>query len=347
MLVPDRCRDQTECGGEIVLLKHQSQLPSFFFWTCAQEGKKPGLRPLALWRLTQQAGCRVPMEQYRHLIQDAVLEPQVRRFVLYNSKPFRLAFAVVFYISMWANLYSTSQLFSLGTHWAVVAFVSLSAAAATVALILVFAWSERKVSVNTDTRMAVVNEALMRHNLLLGLTDAVDSCQNVLQIWVVYFNLDRCLQCLRELIQDLRSNEEPDLRRRLSQFSVVVNTELSIPGGGADGGQDPLEEEAPLLPREPGRRQSSLTHTQLHQLLPEGPPEATAQQLLTIFSGFYIRLLVTGQLPLVPATRHAEQIGTPCLCQFIEASALVPGGCCAGPGDPSSFWEALAFESNR
>lgn len=38
---------------------------------------------------------QVPAEQYRSLAESALLEPQVRRYIIYNSRPMRLAFAVV------------------------------------------------------------------------------------------------------------------------------------------------------------------------------------------------------------------------------------------------------------
>lgn len=47
-----------------------------------------------------------------------------------------------------------------------------------------------------------------------------------------------------------------------------------------------------------------------------------AQQLLVIFSGCYVRLLVTGQLPRALAGGHLEHSSVPCLCQFIETTAL-------------------------
>lgn len=39
--------------------------------------------------------AQVPAEQYRNLAESALLEPQVRRYIIYNSRPMRLAFAVV------------------------------------------------------------------------------------------------------------------------------------------------------------------------------------------------------------------------------------------------------------
>jgi hypothetical protein len=39
--------------------------------------------------------AQVPADQYRSLAESALLEPQVRRYIIYNSRPVRLAFAVV------------------------------------------------------------------------------------------------------------------------------------------------------------------------------------------------------------------------------------------------------------
>lgn len=47
-----------------------------------------------------------------------------------------------------------------------------------------------------------------------------------------------------------------------------------------------------------------------------------AQQLLVIFSGCYVRLLVTGRLPRAGAGGHVEHSSVPCLCQFIQTMVL-------------------------
>lgn len=52
-----------------------------------------------------------------------------------------------------------------------------------------------------------------------------------------------------------------------------------------------------------------------------------AQQLLAVFGGYYIRLLVTSQLPQAVGTRHTDSAGIPCPCQLIEAHILGTGCC--------------------
>ena len=52
-----------------------------------------------------------------------------------------------------------------------------------------------------------------------------------------------------------------------------------------------------------------------------------AQQLLAVFGGYYIRLLVTSQLPQAVGTRHTDSPRIPCPCQLIEAHILGTGCC--------------------
>ncbi|KAM9081996.1 transmembrane protein 268 isoform 3-T5 [Megaptera novaeangliae] len=247
---------------------------------------------LQTWGIQQ-----VPAEQYRSLAESALLEPQVRRYIIYNSRPMRLAFAVVFYVVVWANIYSTSQMFTLGNHWVGVLLVTLAAMSLTLTLVLIFERHQRKANANTDLRLAAANGALLRHRVLLGVTDTVEGCQSV--------------------IQSL-------LRSRLSQLCVVMETGVSPT---VAEGPENLLEEAPLLPSSPRPTERPLMQTELCQLIPEAEPEEMAQQLLAVFGGYYIRLLVTSQLPQALGTRHTDSPRIPCPCQLIEAHILGTGCC--------------------
>ncbi|XP_024618036.1 transmembrane protein 268 isoform X2 [Neophocaena asiaeorientalis asiaeorientalis] len=208
----------------------------------------------------QTWGIQVPAEQYRSLAESALLEPQVRRYIIYNSRPMRLAFAVVFYVVVWANIYSTSQMFALGNHWVGVLLVTLAAMSLTLTLVLIFERHQRKSL----------------------------------------------------------------LRSRLSQLCVVMETGVSPT---AAEGPENLLEEAPLLPSSPRPSERPLMQTELRQLIPEAEPEEMAQQLLAVFGGYYIRLLVTSQLPQALGTRHTDSPRIPCPCQLIEAHILGTGCC--------------------
>ncbi|XP_060237178.1 transmembrane protein 268 isoform X1 [Meriones unguiculatus] len=270
----------------------------------------------------QAWGIQVPAEQYRNLAESALLEPQVRRYIIYNSRPMRLAFAVVFYVVVWANIYSTSQMFTLGNQWAGVLLATLAAISLTLTLVLVFERQQRKANTNTDLRLVAANGALLRHRVLLGVTDAVEGCQSVIQLWFVYFDLENCVQFLSNHVQEMKRSQESLLRSRLSQLCVVMETGVSPV---VEGPED--LEHAPLLPSTPGPQERPLTQTELYQLVPEAEPEEMARQLLAVFAGYYTRLLVTSQLPQPMGTRHMDSACVPCPCQLIETHILGTGCC--------------------
>uniref|UniRef100_A0A673U995 Transmembrane protein 268 n=1 Tax=Suricata suricatta TaxID=37032 RepID=A0A673U995_SURSU len=274
---------------------------------------------LLTWGIQQ-----VPADQYRSLAESALLEPQVRRYIIYNSRPMRLAFAVVFYVVVWANIYSTSQMFALGNHWVGVLLVTLAAMSLTLTLVLIFERHQRKANTNTDLRLAAANGALLRHRVLLGVTDAVEGCQSVIQLWFVYFDLENCVQFLSDHLQEMKTSQESLLRSRLSQLCVVMETGVSPE---TTEGPEDLLEEAPLLPGDPQPGERPPLQTEIRQLVPEAEPEEMAQQLLAVFGGYYIRLLVTSQLPQAVGTRHTDSPRIPCPCQLIEAHIL-SSGCC-------------------
>ncbi|XP_073907275.1 transmembrane protein 268 [Castor canadensis] len=270
----------------------------------------------------QAWGLQVPADQYRSLAESALLEPQVRRYIIYNSRPVRLAFAVVFYVVVWANIYSTSQLFALGSHWAGVLLVTLAAVSLTLTLVLVFERHQRKANTNTDLRLAAANGALLRHRVLLGLTDTMEGCQSVIQLWFVYFDLENCVQFLSDCVQEMKTSQESLLRSRLSQLCVVMETGVSPLVEGPEDMED-----TPLLPSSPDPQERPLMQTELYQLIPEAEPEEMAWQLLAVFGGYYTRLLVTSQLPQAVETRHMDSARLPCPCQLIEAHILGTGCC--------------------
>ncbi|XP_052571285.1 transmembrane protein 268 isoform X2 [Peromyscus californicus insignis] len=220
----------------------------------------------------QAWGIQVPAEQYRNLAESALLEPQVRRYIIYNSRPMRLAFAVA--------------------------------------------------NTNTDLRLVAVNGALLRHRVLLGVTDTVEGCQSVIQLWFVYFDLENCVQFLSDHVQEMKRSQESLLRSRLSQLCVVMETGVSPVVEGPEDLED-----APLLPSTPGPQERPLMQTELYQLVPEAEPEEMARQLLAVFGGYYTRLLVTSQLPQAMGTRHTDSARVPCPCQLIEAHILGTGCC--------------------
>ncbi|NXO05732.1 TM268 protein, partial [Oriolus oriolus] len=126
---------------------------------------------------------------------------------LYSSRGFQIAMAVVFYISLWTNLYSTLRLSSLGRYWGAGVLVTLVALAVTVLVILVIDRHQRKLNVNTDVRLAAVNEIFIKHSVILGITDILDGLHNILQLWFVRFSPERCLQALAAHITHLQGTQ--------------------------------------------------------------------------------------------------------------------------------------------
>ncbi|XP_063265300.1 transmembrane protein 268 isoform X3 [Prinia subflava] len=224
----------------------------------------------------------------------------------------------VFYISLWTNLYCTLQLCSLGHSWGTGVLVTLVALALTVLVILVIDCHQRKLNVNTDVRLAAVNEIFIKHSIILGITDVLDGPHNILQLWFVHFSPERCLQALTAHITHLQGTQA-GLRHRLNKLCVVMDVAVQ-PELGME--EEAPREESPLLSSGGTLNKDAVTCSELLHLIPEGPPEAVAQQLLVIFSGCYVRLLVTGRLPGAGAGGHLGHSSVPCPCQFIQSTLL-------------------------
>ncbi|XP_065593688.1 transmembrane protein 268 isoform X1 [Cyrtonyx montezumae] len=279
----------------------------------------------------QSLGVQAAAGEWRQLIEEAVLKPEVRRYLFYNSRASQIAIAVIFYMSLWINIYTTVQLCSFGQYWEASVLVTLAAVAVTVVMILVIDRRQRKINMNTDVRLAAVNEFFIKHSLILGITDVLDGPHSILQLWFVHFSPEHCLRSLSAHIAELRQEQELGWRHRLDQLCVV--TEVAVPAA-----EETSCEESPLLSgRESFRKEPVMCNELLH-LIPEGPPEVMAQQLLVIFSACYVRLLVSGRLPRPTATGHMEGSSVPCPCQFIQASALSTGSCWL----PGRGWQGTA-----
>ncbi|XP_063030747.1 transmembrane protein 268 isoform X1 [Melospiza melodia melodia] len=266
----------------------------------------------------QSLGIQVPMDPWRRLIQEGVLSPRVRQYLFYSSRGCQIAMAMVFYISLWTNLYSTLQLCSLGHSWGAGVLVTLVALALTVLVILVIDGHHRKLNVNTDVRLAAVNEIFIKYSIILGITDVLDGPHNILQLCFVHFSPQPCLQALAAHITHLQGTQA-GLRHRLNKLWVVMDV-AAQPELGVE--EEAPCEESPLLSRGVTLNKDPVTCSELLHLIPEGPPQAMAQQLLVLFSACYVRLLVTGRLPRASPGGHLGHSSIPCLCQFIQSTLL-------------------------
>ncbi|XP_015734322.1 transmembrane protein 268 isoform X4 [Coturnix japonica] len=168
----------------------------------------------------QSLGVQVEAGEWRRLIEEAVLKPEVRRYLFYNSRAFQIAIAVIFYMSLWTNIYTTVQLCSFGHYWEASVLVTLVAVAVTVVVILIIDHRQRKINMNTDVRLAAVNEFFIKHSLILGITDDLDGPRSILQLWFVHFSPERCLQSLSAHIMELRQAQEVMAQQLLVIFSA-------------------------------------------------------------------------------------------------------------------------------
>lgn len=264
-------------------------------------------------------GIQITTDQWRNLVHSAVLEPEVRKYMFYNSRAFGIAVTVVCYVTFWINLYSTLQIYALGHSWKISILVTLAALVAALIIRFIIHQQQGKMNVNTDMRLVAANELFMKHKLLVGVTDKLEQLHSIPQLWFVHFNVDPCLQSLEESIIEMKRNQETVLRHNLDELCIV--TETAVFPAQEEKVESSLEE-SPLLPNSRNKSRSALTCRELLQLIPDGAPKVMALQLLTIYSGYYVRLLVSGQLLEVPARRHVMLNHIPCLCQFIELTAL-------------------------
>uniref|UniRef100_A0A8B9D3P5 Transmembrane protein 268 n=1 Tax=Anser brachyrhynchus TaxID=132585 RepID=A0A8B9D3P5_9AVES len=214
-------------------------------------------------------GVQVAADEWRRLIQEAVLKPEVRRYMFYNSRAFQIAIAVVFYMSLWTNIYSTVQLCSFGRYWEASVLVTLAAVAITVVVILVLDRRQRKINMNTDVRLAAVNEFFIKHSLILGITDVLNGPHSILQLWFVHFSPERCLRSLSAHLAELRRTRESGLRHSLDQLCVVMEAAVQ-PEPAAE---EASCEESPLLSNGVNFKKEPVMCNQLLRLIPEGPPE--------------------------------------------------------------------------
>ncbi|XP_063172167.1 transmembrane protein 268 [Candoia aspera] len=265
-------------------------------------------------------GLEVTADQWETLIQQAVLEPKMRTYISYNSRVTRIAIAAFVYVTLWINLYSILHIFSVGQSWKVSILVSLVALVAVAIILVIIHHYQRKMNVNTDMRLMAANEAFMKSGFLVGLTDFSDKNCAVPQLCFVHFNVAPCLQSLTDSLATLKRSQASALKRNLDHICIVVETDI-LPSW-ENQPRDPLEESALLPERRKGGSKNSLTRREFLQLVSDGAPETIAQQLLTIFSSYYVRLLVSGQLPKLPAGQHKTLGHEPCLCQFVETTLL-------------------------
>uniref|UniRef100_A0ABM5F5D3 Transmembrane protein 268 isoform X1 n=1 Tax=Pogona vitticeps TaxID=103695 RepID=A0ABM5F5D3_9SAUR len=286
----------------------------------AHETSFPSTLNTNLWaERLKKLGIQVTPDQWKNLIQGTVLQPEVKQYLFYNSRGFRITIAVVLYVTLWINLYSTLMVFSVGPSWEVSIVATVVALVVALAVQLIVYRHQHKWNANTDMRLSAANEVFMKQDFLVGLTDLPHKLHSIPQLWFVHFAVGPCLRSLEDTVAKMERLQRTALKSKQDEICIVL--EMAVAPSLGRKLPSALEE-SPLLPERTKSNQGALTCRETLRLLPDGPPEEMAMHLLTVFASYYIRLLVLGQLPKVPARRHADLGHIPCLCQFIETRVL-------------------------
>ncbi|XP_041068974.1 transmembrane protein 268 isoform X1 [Carcharodon carcharias] len=276
-------------------------------------------------------GVQVPPEDYELPIQVSLMNTEVRRYMYFSSTGFMMLLAPVFYLAAWCCLFSTFHLY-LGQYvksfyWAFCLLISVVAILLTTVLLLLLHRHHQKINVNTDMRLIWANENLMKHNILVGVLDATKYCMSMLHLCFMYFDVKECEGRLTSLLEErhqTRSGLQCLLNQKLGHLCIVIETNQVSPLNNMQA----QSEETPLLSgdnedsRSNGNQQTQHVFNTLTCLVPKGTAQEIAYQLLVTYSGLYVKLLATQQLPCIRSSIHAKDANVPCLCQYIETSIL-------------------------
>ncbi|XP_072344418.1 transmembrane protein 268-like isoform X2 [Scyliorhinus torazame] len=273
-------------------------------------------------RRLEGMGLQLPSGDYRNQIESSLMDSEVRRYIFFNSRAFRLVLVVIFYLTAWGNIYSIFHRLSLNMPIFYL-LVSLGATVATTIMILLLDRHTKKVNINTDMRLAAVNEMLMNHNLLVGVTDTMEGFRSVLQLFFIYFDLEKCKGLLTSLLEQRKMDIsfQSELQKQLNHLYTIPGRNVTL-DKEVQSQVVVTSKERPLLSNNSQNHKSKVTFSEVIDFVPQGTSEEVAHQLLITYSGVYVRLLVTGQLPPSPVVHHADQIPAPCLCQFIQNRVL-------------------------
>ncbi|XP_029701316.1 transmembrane protein 268 isoform X2 [Takifugu rubripes] len=273
-------------------------------------------------------GFQIPATDMEEPLTAALDAPAVRRYMVFNSSVFHFILAPVLYVVLWCALFSTLHLYMGATdYWVLCLCVSLVSIFITTAIIFILHHSNNDINMNLDVRLIQVNERLVKHKLLVGVADALETCTGNTQLCFVYWDMSRCLRTLTDAVEEHSSDVQNKLKRKMAHLILVSE-------GNAEAHVEPgWEEHRPLLRAEGEagcRRPTGLGETPTNaSLLPEAslPAQTKACQLLMTYSSVYVKLLVSRRLSgpshhrLRPVRNHCTTAPF-CLCQYIKKKIL-------------------------
>ncbi|KAF5898092.1 transmembrane protein C9orf91-like isoform X1, partial [Clarias magur] len=226
----------------------------------------------------EHEGFQIPVEDFETPLRTALEPPSIRRYLFFNSSLFHFIMAPIVYVVLWCAFYSSLHLYlneRVMNFWVLCLCVSLIVSVITIAIILVFHYSNKEINVNTDVRLVKVNERLIGHGLLLGIADWVERCTGRMQLCCVFWELGPCQQTLTETLAelDLVGDEiKKKLKKRMSHLTVVA--EVPPPESDAEEPTEEPHEEHPLLGgaaerRAPPEKRQEVVLTETFNLLPD------------------------------------------------------------------------------
>ncbi|XP_043534186.1 transmembrane protein 268 isoform X1 [Chiloscyllium plagiosum] len=280
-------------------------------------------------------GVQVPPEDYELPIRASLMSTEVRRYMYFSSTGFMMLLAPVFYLAVWCCLFSTFHLYLdqyvKSFFWAFCLLISTISVLLTTILLLLLHRHNQKINVNTDMRLIWANENLVKHNILVGVLDVTKHCTSMLHLCFVYFDVKECERRLASLLEERHqtgSGFQSLLNQKLGHLCIVIETNQSSPLTNIKA----ESEETPLLGNDEDSRRNSNQQTQhvfntLTCLVPKGTAKEVAYQLLVTYSGLYVKLLASQQLPFTKSSIHTKDAQVPCLCQYIATSILNLSNC--------------------
>uniref|UniRef100_A0A8C5R480 Transmembrane protein 268 n=1 Tax=Leptobrachium leishanense TaxID=445787 RepID=A0A8C5R480_9ANUR len=219
----------------------------------------------------QDCGIQIPLEECRDVLQMSALIPELRRYIFFSSRGFGMVLAVILYISVWFNLYSTAQMFTNSQSWTTSIPVTLAAAVVTSLVVLIINQHQRKINMNTDIRLASANETFIKHNVMLGISNQWNKCQSVPSICFIYFHLWGCQQKLSQLLAGMGKDA---LKQFLDQLFIFIESPAD-PGLVREDPQDATSEESPLLSS--GTRDKPVLYNKIIPLMKEDDPSVSGR----------------------------------------------------------------------
>lgn len=296
----------------------------------------------------ERDGFQIPVTDLETPLRTALDVPSVKRYIIFNSSLFHFLMAPVLYIVLWCAVFSSIHIYiTVNDYWVLCLCVSLVAIFLTTAIIFILHQSNKEINMNLDVRLISVNERLVKHKLLVAVADWVQNCTGQLQLFFVYWDMDRCLKALTEVFEE-RDSEAQDaqkkLQKRMSHLVLVSevpednteprasHTDTTTEGPSVE--QD-TDEHRPLLQNQDPAHGTSSVQRGAHQVTtsfslvpgPALPAQAKAHQLLMTYSASYIKLLVSQRLSgpsqcrMRPRRNHCSTASL-CLCQYIRTKIL-------------------------